>query len=87
MYHYDALTAIKSQSDLHPGSSHIADVDPAENNEMYNRSESCTKASAKPEEAMCAEVAAQGHHADDAQQDIEQSAMRPPDTALTALWT
>jgi hypothetical protein len=54
---------------------------------MQNGSGSGTNASAKPEEAMFADVAAQGHHADAFQQEVEQSAMRPPNALFTALWT
>jgi hypothetical protein len=54
---------------------------------MQNRSGSGTEASAKPEEAMFAKTAAQGHHADAFQQDVEQSAMRLPNALLTTLWT
>jgi hypothetical protein len=54
---------------------------------MQNRSGSGTEASAKPEEAMKAEVAAQRHHADAAQQEVEQSALRPPNASFTTLWT
>jgi hypothetical protein len=35
---------------------------------------------------MLADVAAQGHHANAAQQEIKQSVMRPPDVAFMALW-
>jgi hypothetical protein len=51
------------------------------------RSGSGTEVSAKPEEAMFAKTAAQGHHADAFQQDVEQSAMRLPNALLTTLWT
>jgi len=55
--------------------------------EMPNGSGSGSQASAEPVEAMFAEVAAQRHHADAAKQDVEQSAMRPPDVGFMALWT
>ena len=44
------------------------------------------EALAEPEEAVFADVAAQGHHADAPQQDVEESAMRPPDVAFMTLW-
>ncbi len=44
------------------------------------------EALAEPEEAVFADVAAQGHHADAPQQEVEQSAMRPPDVAFMTLW-
>jgi hypothetical protein len=54
---------------------------------MQNRSGSGTETSAKPEEAMKAYVAAQGHHADAAQQEVEQSVLRHPNASFTTLWT
>jgi len=53
--------------------------------QMIPGNESGADAFAKPEEAMFADVAAQGHHADAAQQKIKQSMMRPPDVAFMAL--
>jgi hypothetical protein len=45
------------------------------------------QALAKAVEAVFADLAAQGHHADDAQQNVEQPVMRPPDIGFMALWT
>jgi hypothetical protein len=55
--------------------------------EMHDRSGSDTETSAKPEEAMKADVAAQRHHANAAQQEVEQSALRLPNASFTTLWT
>jgi hypothetical protein len=52
---------------------------------MRPGNKSGSDAFAEPEEAMLADVAAQGHHADAAQQKIKQSMMRPPDVAFMAL--
>ena len=54
--------------------------------ETPNGSGSATQALAEPEEAVFADVAAQGHHADAPQQEVEESAMRPPDVAFMTLW-
>jgi hypothetical protein len=64
VYHYDALSAPNSQSDIHARSRHTADGDQGAGIEMQNWNESRTEASAKPEEAIFAQVAAQGHQTD-----------------------
>jgi hypothetical protein len=52
---------------------------------MVPGNKSRSDAFAKPEEAMLADIAPQGHHANAAQQEIIQSVMRPPDVAFMAL--
>jgi hypothetical protein len=54
---------------------------------LANDSRLGSQASAKPEEAVLADIAAQRHHAEAAQYKVEQSAMRPPDIVLFALGT
>jgi hypothetical protein len=44
------------------------------------------EAFAKPIEAVIADLAAQGHHADPSQKEVEQTVMRPPDVRFVALW-
>jgi hypothetical protein len=45
------------------------------------------EASAKPEEAVLTEVAAQRHQADASEQEIEKPPMRPSDISFAAPWT
>jgi hypothetical protein len=52
-----------------------------------DRNRSASQASAKPVEAVLADVAAQWDHADAAKDKIDQSAMRPPYVVFMALWT
>jgi hypothetical protein len=54
---------------------------------MRNRGASGTQAFVKPVEAVFAYVAAQGNHANAAQQEVEQSAVRPSDVGFMALGT
>jgi hypothetical protein len=45
------------------------------------------KASAKPEESVLADVAAQGHHPDAPEEKVQNTAMGPSNVGFTALWT